>query len=59
MKPIHNIRQCGRLCHCIEYLNFKKIKEFQFYIKCYNKIIDKGKFYNKFENKSYKIKNSK
>ena len=24
MISFHNIRQCGRVCYCAEYLNFKK-----------------------------------
>lgn len=59
MISLHNIRQCGRVCHCVEYLNLKKKKDFQFYLKCYQNLISKDKFYNKFEKKSYKIKTIK
>lgn len=59
MIKFNNIRQCGRICHCVEYLDFKRNKNLQFYIKCYNKLISKDKIYYKFKRKTNKIKTIK
>ena len=59
MKLFYIIKQCGRVCHCVEYLQFKETKDIQFYNQCYHNILSLNKFSTKFKIKTNKIKNNK
>ena len=48
---LHNIKQCNRVCYCVEYLQFRKLKDYQVYLKCYQmKEKEFNDILNKFDN---------